>query len=400
MWTPRHARLLDALESTALLPAMRQALALDEPAERADRHLLLALQEATPLKPAMRLLEQGETEALRRAVLGHYPTGLDPVVVHHLSRAWLGHRDLALHERALRGMMFLVDRQSEHLLRVASVATDPETAQDVLPSILPSVLEPELAPIRALGTLDADPAAARRALDVLERTLAGAATDGVSEATRSEVQTRIDAALTTAAEQVTDIVERTVDEAEQRRVDGARAHLGDVFDDALAFVDVAGHQSVLTITVVEKAVEMAWPLHQADEHEHVRALLRPVRPFVDDLATRLRGDEAFGRQGVFADYYVMRSSAVEETRPVPRLRRRRELLQRGWAVCPIHHNTRLLLTSVDLTLAEHLLQMRNQELRPGKRSALLREARALVREAEAIDPEHERLAAVKAMLES
>lgn len=188
--------------------------------------------------------------------------------------------------------------------------------------------------------------------------------------------------------------------AEVDPVDATVDDLRRPFYHAQRFVNLAGMHELLTLWVIERAVQWAWPLYKGKAQPRLEAIVTATRPFGTHLESMLlRGIGAFGRQALCADYLLFVAdfaSGDDEER----------ILQRALKVCPGHRNARLMLSYQRLHDA-HLQLIRIETREPLERYVpglshsiddAFERAQAAIALAEELFPANERLPDYQARL--
>ncbi|MDX9721915.1 MAG: hypothetical protein RBU37_14295 [Myxococcota bacterium] len=416
LWTPVLEELYDALEAERLLRPLRQALWLRPPySERADADLLKRFREAPRLAPALALARQGNIAALRQAIRASFPQALGPELLHHLSLVWLRgaiatpeNDSHALRERrldGLEGLLYLIEFYREWMLHAVLRSVDVENARRALDALPSRLLSPELDAIRAVCGADEDEVQVRRAcatLSAVEARIAawtqpsteqrpgGVAHASAPRATAQALQLAFQQAKEVALEQTLQRLDRDCAGAELLAADSAK--LSTLFEAALHFAQLLGHAEELSATVLERAVELSWPLYHNKQHKAVQRLLSPLQCFADDLEQRFSAAEALGRQGLFSDFWVMWA----QTLPLPRLdapeaeqllEQQQRRLRRALQLNPIHRNSKVVLAASNLNLCRRRLAAARSSVVKARALAELEPIEALLDEAEQLRPE-------------
>lgn len=201
-------------------------------------------------------------------------------------------------------------------------------------------------------------------------------------------QTRLPAGRDEAALQRSILVEQVLEQvsamaAELEPLKATDAELTAPIETLRRLTGGVGIHEDLSIWALERAVQWAWPLYKTRSLERLGKLMDAVRPFgmhVEEML--LRGDGAFGRQSLCADFLLFLADNAQFDEQEP-------LFRRGLAVCPGHRNSRLMLSYHKLREANAVLI--RAEAPPGLSEVMLgrtqfrqtvSDARALVDQAE------------------
>ena len=319
--------------------------------------VLACLRRTDPGRHALREAEDGRLAPLVRALTEPDPARTEPELAHHLAILLSGLADrlekdaraVHLRTRSLALWLRLASQQS-YLRSLASAVVGAALRADRAAHAADAIALEEIDALgeRAReGAGDLTPASAM-ILAALARAPEAAALAGSDDKLAQSAAARAGRARASAIDVAIGRLEHALDEARLRSASGRE--LAGLMEQGAAVWRWAGKDEQVEHFLIEKSTPFCWDLYRDRKWDELRAVLKPMDPAMQSLASRIERDKSkLAYAAPCAQYFVFLAELA------PTLDRQLLLCERAVALCPTHRNGRLVLADILVVRALHAL---------------------------------------------